>query len=358
MKNLIAAIAYSHKDAEAAARLLAYLRYKKCKAPLFIFCTKIADKLLITRKIRKWHTVHVVPDENELGWPVSATHLFVRTLQATDKDVLWVEPDCVPLTDDWFERINSEWENCSKPFMGNQVDANASTPAHMTGTAIYGSNWRKYCPELESSIVRDATHCGAWDVDCRENLLKNYQRTYLIQHFWHRFDITKELPVDPRAVLFHQCKTGSLMYQRDPDFFSSSEYLTFFPKLTITNRMLKFYQVANARIPLKVAGRTFQFEQTEMLGGSVWGTYKTSDAEEIRLLDSMVMVGRVYELTDDEFAIQEDKKKVRQQVSNVIVFPQSSMQIPRPKANVEPAVVVKEESIKPKPLRVKKQTAV
>src|SRR5215510_13635440 len=85
--------------------------------------------------------VHALQAGAEMdGWPEGANYFFrlaSGTLQNKDyTHFMWMEPDAIPLSSGWLDKIESEFLACNKPFMGDRVEV-GDIPLHMSGVGIY-----------------------------------------------------------------------------------------------------------------------------------------------------------------------------------------------------------------------------
>ena len=164
------------------------------------------------------YELFVPRDEDERGWPQSPNHLFKRVLQhiTWTKNAcpyLWCEPDCIPLKPNWVDALEIEFNACGKSFMGAQVLA-PNVVEHMTGNAIYGHNAMMKAWNLVHA------EAAAFDVVGAEQIIPQAHWTDLIQHVWKKEDgrnfvfpnqKSVDEMVNPKAVLFHQNKDGTLI---------------------------------------------------------------------------------------------------------------------------------------------------
>lgn len=159
-------------------------------------------------------------------WPVGANKMFETALKelrnAPGKPWLWLEPDCVPLVSDWFEKLQADYLACGKPYYGSFVK---SSPGGVEGTffsgiAVYPANaWRVFLPLLE------ADRSKAFDVAGSPRVLPMAYNSPLLHHFYGERNLPptfkvngthpvnfKDLASIPKeAVLFHRCKDKSLI---------------------------------------------------------------------------------------------------------------------------------------------------
>lgn len=298
----------------------------------------------------------LVPDgECERGWPASPNWMFKTSLEHVEThfsdDVFFLEPDGTPITPDWYDVIQQEWlvaQGLGKHFMGARVPHSVD---HMTGIAVYGKDWRKVAPNLVTSPDHDA-----WDTWSAPEVLPNCHQVKLIQHVFRRAEPGWSVPhvgiLDPAAVIFHQDKTGKLIYLLDAAHFDNEcRHHPLFGYSDLTNDvyvMRKFYTAANVTRAIVAHGRRFNFEATDIIGGSVPGAYSTElDAEQIALseLTNNPATG-VREVTKEEWEAATKKKAPAARNTSISepskgILPQAAL-LPTPSNS--PAVLVAEPS--------------
>lgn len=367
------ALAYSHKDAHAALRLLVWLAHLGgVKAPVLAVATQRAarqrhhpqiDALL--KAEFPGHEHRVCRTEDERGWPWSCSHLFVETLQLAGDDVFFLEPDCVPMRRGWFEELHAEYKFAQRTFMGARVPAmEGRCREHMTGVAFYGRDWERAAPSIALAPLATVGKLGAWDVDCADEILRDFHPTTLIQHLWRRNDQDRSVAlreIAPQTALFHQCKDGDLFAQIDPGFASAPLTLRWLP-VTPSNTMPRYFLTENASVPLLLGGEKFQFEPVEFLTitNSWWGVLSATDESQCELLENAAAARRISELTKEEYDRFIAKKK---SASGLITFvplknPLEAPPSPAPAAPAAPAPKKPSASVaevlKPRPTRSKK----
>lgn len=183
--------------------------------------------------------VHLLEGACPTGWPRACNFYFTRTAQHLEFERKIQEPwyyfeaDNVPLKEGWFAALLTEYNLAGKPFMGVLQDTYRINPetnevsvhgGHMVGTGIYPPDLSKY------SILYRVALDEPWDVLCQWEIAPNAHGTTLIQHNWgtvnyavgkdgavvcedraqNRGGITHNKPLDPKAVLLHGAKDGSL----------------------------------------------------------------------------------------------------------------------------------------------------
>lgn len=160
MRPIILAMGVSHRDVELACLWLRWVgfldRQGAARGHLLVVYTKRVDPGRLQAAARGMKQLNIVscPDEDESGYPRSASHLFLRTLEGAEKlfpghAVLWCEPDTVPLRAGWAAELATEYQTCGRPFMGMRV---GTTHPHLSGNAIYPANWRELAPSIATVL--------------------------------------------------------------------------------------------------------------------------------------------------------------------------------------------------------------
>lgn len=162
------------------------------------------------------------PDEDEIGYPRSATHLFIRALEYSNRNwpakaTLWMETDCFPVAPDWFESVAKEYDTCGKPFMGVYVE---HLFPHMAGCGIYPPDWDARAPLIRATLsapdlpeLYGEGKGQAWDTFAGSQTIAQLHRARTIQQIWRpgTFKLDNVGRVLTGTKLFHQCKNGSLI---------------------------------------------------------------------------------------------------------------------------------------------------
>lgn len=246
--------------------------------------------------------------EHETGWPGACNFMFQRALfhvEQSGEDLLWLEPDAVPVTTDWIYALKQEWEVAlknGKLFMGTMVEYG---DPHMSGIGVYSAKWRKVAPSLGQ--VPDEI---PWDVFAAPEILPNAHFTPLVQHVnWQasKYPYSSLLleHVDRRAVIFHQDKEQKLMGLLDSNLAAGVNPE---PSLSMSRC---YFLTSNQNKVHKAQGFQFMFQPLDMIGGSWRGTLVTENESEIVALRSIVAAGgSVKELTEEQF-LEETKKKAQ-----------------------------------------------
>lgn len=178
------------------------------------------------------------PDELETGYPQSASHLFLRTLEYCEatypgRSVLWVEPDCIPVHPNWYRDIAAEYETCGHAFMSQRIPHPGRHTSHLMGNAVYPHDWRIRAPRIVSAIdAPDHPMFGSgrgqpWDVWACEETTADMHESGRFQQIFNAkpFNRDRLSLLKPGVGLFHRCKDGTLVTEiakaRYPEFLAS-----------------------------------------------------------------------------------------------------------------------------------------
>lgn len=154
-----------------------------------------------------------VCEHPDAPWPVGPNRMFDWAAKSMKEPFLWLEPDCVPLSQGWLDRISKAYTFCRKPILCDWYDK-----THCSGIAVYE-------PAAAQALSRAGDQAQAWDSRSSELFRGLSADTDLIHHFWGKKDIPPRFSaksdgtegsvtpslVHRKAVLFHRCKDGSLM---------------------------------------------------------------------------------------------------------------------------------------------------
>lgn len=209
-------------DQDQAQRLLLWIaELGKVHAEAILFCSLECDinSLMQAGRLAFTSFRHEVDAENiKCNWqtndpgsrdPSGPNSIFrqvawMHYLMPKKDSWLFQEPDSMPLTRDWFQRIEADYKSCGKPIMGDLVSTNSP---HLSGVAVYPYN----VPELFPRMVHNVQ--GAFDTSSSKEVLAAAHITPLIMDRWRSPEFTAETfaKIRPEAVLFHADKSGSLI---------------------------------------------------------------------------------------------------------------------------------------------------
>ena len=227
MNPLIAILGVSHKDVESGAA------QKWLKHAAFLGTNLQRIKVLVTHKawdalgaidpiplIADGLLIQRLPDECEVGYPKSASHLFLRSLEWAEANhpgspVLWLECDAIPLHRGWLEEIEKDYLSCGSPFMGHlELKVN---PPHMAGCGVYPPNWRELAPSIAACVDAPDKSWGAgkgqaFDTFCAHEILPQAAPAGTIKQMWNCPPFTPGMmPLLHGFSLFHPSKDGRLI---------------------------------------------------------------------------------------------------------------------------------------------------
>lgn len=121
---------------------------------------------------------------------------------------LYLEPDCVPLTDDWLKRLEDDHASHSMPISGVKMEW-ADEP-YLNGVAIYPQNLVAQAAEIVTRVMweQHPDKEVAFDVAGRSHVLKKAHLTNKIQLSYR----TEGVPIlIPGAVLYHGDRNGQII---------------------------------------------------------------------------------------------------------------------------------------------------
>lgn len=182
-------------------------------------------------------------EPNQNPWPKACNFQLchvARKIFEERRDIdafYYFEPDNLPLTPDWYDKVWAEYEACGKPFWG--VSASYLEPdskggdrengLHMIGTGIYPQNFWDRCKGLQKLEAEQPN--VPWDAYLRDDISPNCFFTKLITHGHSSrgFQFTNDgkisavcrtnadkvikrraVEIPSESVVFHGCKDASL----------------------------------------------------------------------------------------------------------------------------------------------------
>lgn len=235
----------------------------------------------------------VCPDEWEHGYPGSASHLFLRTLEWVEQNrpdhaTMWCETDTVAMWPGWFGAIAREYTGCGMPFMGARVNPH-DQHAHMTGNGVYPPNWRELAPSIARAYNAPGTEFlgrdkdQPWDVFAENEIEPKMADCRSIQQIWRPtvFSTLNLGLIRDDTALFHQCKDGSLTLA-----MTAARFPGFTSHLPAPDR--GFMLETGAR-SLSINGLSFEFTPVaRSAGGRLLCAYLPKNIEEQWMLESAV----------------------------------------------------------------------
>jgi len=231
---MICAIGISHRDLDRAKRWLEWVAILEARetalsfrVPMIIMCTQSLNQYQVqmlreaTDRFTGQVDITIMPDTEETGYPKSASHLFLRTMEYCEakypaEPILWVEADTVPMRPGWRESIAAEYMQCGKPFMG--VIERGHGFAHLAGVAVYPPDWRTRAPLLADVLNAGDIFWGpklgqAFDTYAAPQTVPQSAEARTIQQIWRpHLPLTMQwmgTNIRQEVELFHQCKDNS-----------------------------------------------------------------------------------------------------------------------------------------------------
>lgn len=177
--------------------------------------------------------LHVLPDEDESGWPESANHLFyggAMYLADCEEPYYWFEADNFPTRVGWWQEFTTAYVDAGRPFMGcintsrfydRVTGAEIEDGQHCVGTGIYPPRFVKTYQRIHH------LNRWPWDVYIGPEVVPQCAHTDLIAHHWgtcnYRYEGDQLVcdntphdwhkyggPVSAGAAVIHGAKDSSL----------------------------------------------------------------------------------------------------------------------------------------------------
>jgi|SRR5215475_1029001 len=148
------------------------------------------------------------------GWPGGSNALWRSTmediarLEISEPGILTFEPDCVPLSADWLDRLDGAYANRARPILGH-IHQEETIDQHVNGNAIWPVDLAIRWPQ-----VLEAPPTMAWDYWGRNFYIREAEDTALITQWYRRRKLNEEEweTIEKhglRPVLLHGVKDSS-----------------------------------------------------------------------------------------------------------------------------------------------------
>lgn len=322
-KPIIPVLAFCHRDVELAKRWLKWTAYLSS-----LEGGDMSDQTLVvlgTQRITnaQWAELNaelansesggyfrtifaVCPTEEESGYPKSANHIFLSSLEHVEKNhpghaTLFIEPDTMAMTPDWFTGILAEYQECPTPFMGVRVIHNVP---HATGVSVYPHDWRTQVPEIEQCVEApdQPTLWGkgkgqAFDTFIGPSLVLKMTHCRTIQQIWKpgAWTVQRLHEIKETTKLFHQDKAGTLMLA-----LAEKHHPEFLKRIELTHPCFILQFPSNIAV---LDGRAFVFTKIGIgPGGISTSVYQATDAADEMILRAYVNQRGISEITPVEYA--------------------------------------------------------
>ena len=214
VRPLGVALAYYSGDWQLALKLLRWIKdlsgkiNAHCALISSPSCSADSDKAILAAAQEAFASAILLKDNknDDAGWP-GACNIRFKTAATYYRNNgipwLWLEPDCVPITPNWFDALQKEYFAYGKPYMG------AMQNNFLAGVAIYPPYALDHFAKFLDS------NNDPWDRSGGAQVLREAHITRLIQHEWGKPNepptFTSLSSIKKEAVLFHRCKDGSLI---------------------------------------------------------------------------------------------------------------------------------------------------
>ena len=181
------------------------------------------------------------------GWPLGPNQMFsdasTHCYNYQEPWYFW-EPDCVPMSKDWVDKLEKEFKTEPNKIMGSLVGGGMASNGKnvyklIVGSAIYPSKFLDYCGLAASLYNYNVAYRTSgivpepWDVRCRWVFLEHGRNTELIKSYWKSVNYQwkdgtivffaedpeaqaiqgvtcPDRTVSSEALVVHGCKDGSL----------------------------------------------------------------------------------------------------------------------------------------------------
>jgi hypothetical protein len=129
----------------------------------------------------------------------------------TSDGFLLFEPDCIPMTRDWIDRLSDEWEKTKaggKEAYGHWHQQGDASTLHMNGNAVFATRFF----DAHSNIMIGPATMG-WDWFYRDHYIGLSRDSNLIYQHYNRYELTQGewetlAKNGIRPALFHGIKTS------------------------------------------------------------------------------------------------------------------------------------------------------
>lgn len=183
------------------SRLISDLEPAKSKWADFLFVSRWDgehDKAAIAYVAKKFDAVHTFKSERKTkGWPAAPNDVALETygrfcIRVKHKiwdyaAILFIEPDCVPLTRDWIEQLHTEWHERDQLVLGFMYGRNAHPIQHINGNCLISPLFQKKCRDFFASPSK-----VGWDVQHAKAMLRYGRASRLIWNDYARQSISSE----------------------------------------------------------------------------------------------------------------------------------------------------------------------
>lgn len=155
--------------------------YKKHSALIVSRPSDASFSATVFEKIKKLFNqtdIHFFKENGPKGWPSGPNFYWNRTILFLKESEnrhpwLWMETDLIPIKSKWLDKIEKEYKNCKKKFMGCIEPASDGYWSHLSGCAIYPHNINKFCTWWKWVHKKNV----AFDLICAKQIIKHSYNT-------------------------------------------------------------------------------------------------------------------------------------------------------------------------------------
>jgi hypothetical protein len=164
-------------QANKLARLIADIEPAKRTDVIFLFSARYDtdhDAATVQYVKNKFPVETFKSTHMAAGWPDGPNKLMgdsymhcvkiarQRNIPIEDEFVLFIEPDVVPLKNDWLDRIMKEYRGCGKKILGSWIGKTNSCQAHVNGNMCMRLDFWRTCDEIFHPRKRAAWDTNLW----------------------------------------------------------------------------------------------------------------------------------------------------------------------------------------------------
>ena len=189
----------------------------------------------------------IIAQDGFNGWPLGPNQMFsdasTHCYRYQEPWYFW-EPDCVPMSSGWVDKLEKEFKSEPNKIMGSLVEGGMASNGKnvyrlIVGSAIYPAKFLDYCGLAASLYNYNVAYRTSgvvpepWDVRCRWVFLQHGRNTELIKSYWKSVNYQwkdgkivffaedpeaqsiqgvtcPDRTVSSEALVVHGCKDGSL----------------------------------------------------------------------------------------------------------------------------------------------------
>jgi hypothetical protein len=200
-RPIILALQYYHGDQEAAnrnARRIADNELEFRKDVEFCFVTRVGtehDKATVEHVSKKFKTSTIELNRRGAGWPQGPNDVWTGLMQESlnrvrdgewtnAKAIFTFESDCIPVHQDWINRLHAEWELTEKE--GKWMCGWVGHGPHLNGNGLFHPSLGKF--------IRNIYGCPAnvaWDWHFRKTFEPHWRQANFLENLYNQRGVPK-----------------------------------------------------------------------------------------------------------------------------------------------------------------------